>query len=65
MRIRVVRRVARGFLLLCGRVLAMVESADRARAGFRGKTFFFAEQAEEQMLGANVLVREALGFFGA
>ncbi len=31
---------------------------------FGGKTFFFAEQAEEQMLGADVLVREALGFFG-
>ena len=28
-----------------------------------GEAFFFAEKAEEKVLGANVFVREALGFF--
>ncbi len=32
---------------------------------FGGKTFLFAQQAEQQMLGADVLVIQALGFFGA
>ena len=31
---------------------------------FGGKAFFFAEQSEQQMLGADVLVRKALGLFG-
>jgi hypothetical protein len=29
-----------------------------------GKTFFLAQQAEEQMLGPNMLVAEAFSFFG-
>jgi len=66
MRIRVVRRVAARLSPgWCGRVLrGWWRDADRARAGFRRQNIFFAEQAEEQMLGADVLVREALGFFG-
>ncbi len=30
---------------------------------FSGKAFFFAQQSEQQMLGANVFVVQALGFF--
>jgi len=43
----------------------MVERRRPRSCRIRRQNIFLREQAEEQMLGANVLVREALGFSAA
>ena len=53
------------FLSNAGQVFANLPQFQAALLqDFRGKAFFFAQQAKEQMLGADVLVAEALGLFG-
>ena len=59
------RCLLRSFLLGdAGELVANLGELEAALLeNFRGEAFFFAQQTEEQVFGADVLVAEALGFF--